>query len=130
MSLKTNKPIGVKLRRFLVDEVMPQLVRDGAYLPERKVVDGKIKGTRKARPNQLAQMREKRLIAKEQRMDRNNRADAVLKMANTLLRKKAIFEFLGRCLKLWWILEYHGRIVFNDRNPRFVLFKRILKLIC
>jgi prophage antirepressor-like protein len=30
---KTNKPIGVRLRRFLVDEVLPQLVRTGAYAP-------------------------------------------------------------------------------------------------
>ena len=34
---KTNKPVGRRLRRFLVDEVVPQLVRDGRYDPERKV---------------------------------------------------------------------------------------------
>lgn len=39
---KTNKPIGHRLRRFIVDEVLPQVVRDGAYLPERRVVGGQI----------------------------------------------------------------------------------------
>ena len=40
--LKTSKPVGIKLRRFLVDIVMPQLVRNGAYLPDRTVEDGKL----------------------------------------------------------------------------------------
>ena len=40
--LKTDKPAGVRLRRFLVDEVLPQISHDGAYLPDRKVVDGKL----------------------------------------------------------------------------------------
>jgi hypothetical protein len=31
---KTNLPIGKRLRRFLVDEVLPQLVRTGRYAPE------------------------------------------------------------------------------------------------
>ena len=35
---KTNKPIGVRLRRFLVDEVLPQLVRTGAYAPRGTTV--------------------------------------------------------------------------------------------
>lgn len=30
---KTNKPVGRRLRRFLVDEVLPQLVRTGSYAP-------------------------------------------------------------------------------------------------
>ncbi|MCP4606364.1 MAG: hypothetical protein GY847_38610, partial [Proteobacteria bacterium] len=88
--LKTNKPIGAKLRRFLVDQVMPQLVRDGAYLPERKVVDGKLKGMRKTRSNPLSRLREQRLMAKEQRMDRKHSSDAVRKMANTLFKEKMI----------------------------------------
>jgi prophage antirepressor-like protein len=40
--LKTRKPVGRKLRRFLVDEVMPQLVRDGSYSPHREVVDNEV----------------------------------------------------------------------------------------
>lgn len=35
---KTNKPIGVRLRRFLVDEVLPQLVRTGSYAPRGPTV--------------------------------------------------------------------------------------------
>lgn len=31
---KTNKPLGKILRRFLVDEVLPQLARTGKYAPE------------------------------------------------------------------------------------------------
>jgi prophage antirepressor-like protein len=33
---KTNLPIGKRLRRFLVDEVLPQLVRTGRYAPEHE----------------------------------------------------------------------------------------------
>jgi len=40
--IKTNKPIGQRLRRFVATEVMPQIARDGAYLPERKVENGQI----------------------------------------------------------------------------------------
>lgn len=32
--VKTRKPIGKRLRRFLVEHVLPQLARDGRYLPE------------------------------------------------------------------------------------------------
>lgn len=35
--VKTRKPIGKRLRRFLVEHVLPQLARDGRYLPERTV---------------------------------------------------------------------------------------------
>ena len=41
---KTNLPIGKRLRRFLVDEVLPQLVRTGRYAPEagqRRAPQGK-----------------------------------------------------------------------------------------
>lgn len=31
--LKTRSPIGIRLRRFLADEVLPQLARRGAYTP-------------------------------------------------------------------------------------------------
>ncbi len=39
---KTDKPIGQRLRRFLADRVLPQLVRDGCFAPEREVVEGQI----------------------------------------------------------------------------------------
>ena len=37
---KTDKPIGRRLRRFLVDEVLPQIVRTGSYSGRPPVVDG------------------------------------------------------------------------------------------
>jgi prophage antirepressor-like protein len=39
---KTNKPVGKRLRRFLVEEVLPQIARDGSYVPERQVKDGQL----------------------------------------------------------------------------------------
>ncbi len=38
----TRKRRGRELRRRLMDEILPQLARDGRYAPERKVVDGTI----------------------------------------------------------------------------------------
>lgn len=40
--LKTNKPAGKRLRKFIKGEVVPQIVRDGVYLPSRQVADGKL----------------------------------------------------------------------------------------
>lgn len=37
--LKTSKPLGVRLRRFLADEVLPQLVRTGTYTPAAPSTD-------------------------------------------------------------------------------------------
>ena len=31
---KTDQPIGRRLRRFLVDEVLPQIARTGAFQPD------------------------------------------------------------------------------------------------
>ncbi len=41
--LKTNKPIGVRLRDFVKQKILPQVARDGSYLPSREVVDGQLK---------------------------------------------------------------------------------------
>ncbi len=41
--LKTRKPAGRRLRRFLAGEVMPQLRRDGRYSPERNINDDEIR---------------------------------------------------------------------------------------
>jgi prophage antirepressor-like protein len=40
--VKTSKPVGLKLRRFIADRVMSQIVRDGSYLPDRQVVNGQL----------------------------------------------------------------------------------------
>jgi prophage antirepressor-like protein len=37
--VKTRRPAGLALRRFLVEQVLPQLARDGRYLPEREVTE-------------------------------------------------------------------------------------------
>ena len=64
---KTNKPIGVRLRRFLVDEVLPQLVRTGAYSPrgatvvEETVVVLALAAPAPEPPTALALRREERL---------------------------------------------------------------------
>lgn len=39
---KTHMPAGRRLRRFLVDDVLPQIARDGRYAPDRRVVDGQL----------------------------------------------------------------------------------------
>src|SRR5262249_35164831 len=36
---KTHRPVGVKLRRFLADEVLPQLARTGRYTPGQLASD-------------------------------------------------------------------------------------------
>ena len=58
---KTNKPVGRRLRRFLVDHVLPQLVRDGRYDPTRSVEEGHADGERTAVPASLDERREARL---------------------------------------------------------------------
>lgn len=35
--LKTHKPLGARLRRFLADEVLPQIARTGAYVPDEAI---------------------------------------------------------------------------------------------
>lgn len=39
---KTNLPLGKRLRRFLVDEVLPQIARTGRYTPEPDLDDGPV----------------------------------------------------------------------------------------
>lgn len=51
--LKTNKPIGVRLRDYIKTSVLPQLARDGAYLPNREVVNGKLVSTQPAQSTSL-----------------------------------------------------------------------------
>ena len=64
---KTNMPIGVRLRRFIVDQVLPQLVRDGQYDPDRSLVDGQLVG--RDSPDPRVQ-RERRLTRRLELEDR------------------------------------------------------------
>lgn len=60
--VKTHKPEGVRLRRFLADQVLPQLVRTGEYSPDREVIGGVVVSLDLARPVEgLASRREARL---------------------------------------------------------------------
>ena len=38
----SRKPAGLRMRRWLADDVMPQIARDGHFAPDRQVVDGKL----------------------------------------------------------------------------------------
>jgi len=79
---KTNKPVGRRLRRFIADEVLPQISRDGAYLPERSVEDGQLVESEAA-------VATRRLIlaeAREARLDRQLKSKALRSLVKTLKR--------------------------------------------
>lgn len=58
---KTDKPVGRRLRRFLVDEVLPQLVRTGRFEP--RVHAGVVVLARPGGTPSLAERREARLLS-------------------------------------------------------------------
>lgn len=80
---KTNKPIGRRLRRFLVDEVIPQLVRDGQYSPEREIVDNRI-STKRYIDNSKTILREERLAAWQGYQMQKEKSQAIEKMLDKL----------------------------------------------
>ena len=83
--VRTAKPIGVKLRRFLADQVLPQLVRDGRYLPEREAADiPPAIDDLKARKLAVAEAREARL---EREMKRR-----ALKQLTTAMRASGTYD--------------------------------------
>jgi prophage antirepressor-like protein len=60
--VKTRRAVGKRLRRFLVEDVLPQIGRTGAYSPDRQVVGGVVVSLELARPVEgLASRRESRL---------------------------------------------------------------------
>ena len=72
---KTNKPAGKRLRRFLVEEVLPQIARDGAYLPEREITpDGRLS------VKDELQMR----LRLAEMQDRQFKSDAMLRLVDIL----------------------------------------------
>jgi prophage antirepressor-like protein len=77
---KTSKPVGKRLRRFLVDEVLPQLVRDGAYSPDRAVRDGELV----PKDVEARLQREQRLARKLGLDDRKFRAGSLRRTVGTL----------------------------------------------
>lgn len=79
---KTNKPVGRRLRRFIADEVLPQISRDGAYLPERSVEDGKLVENESAISARRLALAE----AREARLDRQLKSGALKSLVKTLKR--------------------------------------------
>ncbi len=77
---KTSKPVGKRLRRFLVDEVLPQLVRDGAYSPERAVRGGELV----PKDVEARLEREQRLARKLELEDRKFKAGSLRRTVGTL----------------------------------------------
>lgn len=78
--VKTRKPAGVRLRRFLVDHVLPQLVRTGSYVPE--VEPGELSHQREARLQRKADLEARRVAALERKL----KADALRETARALHR--------------------------------------------
>ncbi len=92
---KTDKPIGRRLRRFLVDEVLPQLVRTGSYSAQPAGLETAlvVVSVRAPRSPSLAERREARLALQADVRDRwVDLCDRKLKVA-TLHR--AIDRFQG-----------------------------------
>lgn len=87
--VKTRKPEGARLRRFLADKVLPQLVRDGRFDPEREVVDGELVERVEPDPREA---REQRLQRKLELEDRKFRAASLRRTIDTLRRLGTIGE--------------------------------------
>jgi prophage antirepressor-like protein len=83
---KTNKPIGRRLRRFLADEVMPQLVRDGRYSPDRDVVDDEVVEKEVAE----AIREESPALNREKRLSKQMKAKALKDLAKLLRRSQRV----------------------------------------
>ena len=77
---KTSKPVGKRLRRFMVDELLPQIVRDGCYSPERAVRDGELV----PKETEARLQREHRLARKLDLEDRKFRAGSLRRTVGTL----------------------------------------------
>ena len=89
---KTTKPIGRRLRRFLVDQVLPQLARDGRYDPDRVSSAGQTVWLSVAPPTVLGDPR----LAREQRLARKLEFDDRRFRVATLLRTLDVLTALGR----------------------------------
>jgi prophage antirepressor-like protein len=82
---KTNKPIGRRLRRFLADEILPQLVRDEQYSPGREVVNNELVPRNKVVTDKSAALlREQRLTAWQRFQMQKAKSESVKEMLATL----------------------------------------------
>lgn len=109
---KTTKPVGVRFRKFISEEVVPQLTRSGRYLPERTVVNNvlidratgkKVVGENKSelenskndlelKKLELKLAREKLQYQerKEERQERQMKSEAYAKMASLYEQRDSI----------------------------------------
>jgi prophage antirepressor-like protein len=75
--VKSHMPLGRQLRRFLVDDVLPQVARTGAYAP----------GPKRLSPLEIAVLHEVRLAARVELDDRKFRASQLRDTATALLER-------------------------------------------
>jgi len=95
--MKTKKPVGVKLRRFLSDEVLPQIVRDGHYLPENETAS---QITEKERKLAVMEAKERRLLAQHEarearlwtKLEENTRKSKALAVRKMIKQLKEMGE--------------------------------------
>lgn len=105
---KTHRPAGKALRKVLADEVLPQLARDGRYLPEREVTE---QGQMQVRDDHALRLRD--LEYRERELDmriRQTKAHALVTLIDSLpylsddirqaYRVKAAEEVTGQNLSL------------------------------
>lgn len=109
---KTRKPAGKRLRRFLVEQVLPQVARDGRYLPEREVTpQGVMVESEHARKMRELDIEEQKVQAQLRHLDMRERevkAQALVTLVDSLpylsedirqaYRVKAAEELTGRDL--------------------------------
>jgi len=87
-SIKTEKPIGKRLRRFIADEVMPQLARKGMYMPSGVDNEAKKEGISESLAGRRLLLDE----AKESRLDRQMRSQALRFLVKVLKKTKHVAE--------------------------------------
>jgi len=87
-SIKTEKPIGKRLRRFIADEVMPQLARKGMYMPSGVDNEAKKEGISESLAGRRLLLDE----AKESRLDRHMRSQALRFLVKVLKKIKHVAE--------------------------------------
>lgn len=93
---KTKKPIGKKLRRFLVDEVMPQLVRSGEYSPNREVVDDEV-----VEKEVMDRIRFKsHALIREERLQRQQKAKAYRDLAELVRKSQRVTPEVAECYEI------------------------------
>ena len=94
---KTNKPVGKRFRKFITREVMPQIARDGHYMPGRTVdARGRLSETVEQRKLRELSVREKELCLEAARMLADTLGDKLGTEALTTLNISAAEIIMGR----------------------------------